>query len=63
MAAQMVDNTRAEWNFQNYIIEAMGPLGEECTIDEDENDYKKGINKKELQRNTLDSSDKVRLDI
>ena len=37
-----VDNETTEWNYQDYVIEAIDMLYNECVIDEDDEDYKKG---------------------
>ncbi|KAM0714519.1 hypothetical protein Q7P37_009815 [Cladosporium fusiforme] len=40
-----VDNETVDWNCQDYVVEALEALVEECVIDEDDEDYKKGIRK------------------
>ena len=37
-----IDNETLDWNCQDYVIEAIDKLHEECIIDEDDKDYKKG---------------------
>lgn len=37
-----IDNETTEWNCQDYVLEALDKLVEECVIDEDDEDYKKG---------------------
>ena len=39
-----VDNETTEWNCQDYVLETLEALEKECVIDEDDEDYKKGIN-------------------
>ena len=40
-----VDNDTVDWNCQDYVLEALEALAEECVLDEDDEDYKKGIRK------------------
>lgn len=42
MANVKVDNETALWNCQDYVIEAIEGLYDECIIDEEDKDYKKG---------------------
>lgn len=42
MANVKVDNETALWNCQDYVIEAIDGLYDECIIDEEDKDYKKG---------------------
>ena len=37
-----VDNETVHWNRQDYVIEAIDHLREECIIDEDDEDYERG---------------------
>ena len=37
-----VDNETVHWNCQDYVIEAIDHLREECIIDEDDEDYERG---------------------
>lgn len=37
-----VDNGTVHWNCQDYVIEAIDGLYEECIIDEDDKDFEKG---------------------
>jgi hypothetical protein len=37
-----VDNETSEWNCQDYCVEALDRLAEECVIDEDDGDFKRG---------------------
>jgi hypothetical protein len=39
-----VDNETMEWNCQDYVLEVLEALKEECIIDEDDAHYQKGIN-------------------
>ena len=40
-----VDNETTEWNCQDYVIELLETLYEECIIDEDDKEYKRGMKK------------------
>lgn len=40
---QEVDNDTALWNCQDYVIEALETLCQECLIDEDDQVYQEGI--------------------
>ena len=42
MENMKIDNETTEWNCQDYVLEALESLYEECIIDEDDKDYKKG---------------------
>lgn len=42
MTKVKVDNETTHWNCQDYVIEAIDGLYDECIIDEDDKDYKKG---------------------
>lgn len=42
MANMKVDNETALWTCQDYIIETIDGLYDECIIDEEDEDYKKG---------------------
>lgn len=42
MEEQLVDNETTEWNCQDYVIEAVDKLAEECVIDPDDEDFPKG---------------------
>ena len=42
MVNMKVDNETALWNCQDYVIEAINGLYDECIIDEEDEDYKKG---------------------
>ena len=37
-----IDNETIEWNCQDYVLEALAELYEECVIDEDDRDYERG---------------------
>lgn len=37
-----IDNETTDWNCQDYVLEALQKLAEECIIDEDDEDYKRG---------------------
>jgi hypothetical protein len=37
-----VDNETVHWNCQDYVIEAIDHLHEECIIDDDDEDYERG---------------------
>ena len=45
MRNRAVDNTTVEWNCQDYVLEPLEELCEECVLDEDDEDYEKGIRK------------------
>lgn len=45
MSQAEVDNETVECNCQDYVLEALEALTEECVLDEDDADYKKGISK------------------
>lgn len=38
-----VDNDTVDWNCQDFVLESLDALTEECVLDEDEEDYKKGV--------------------
>lgn len=38
-----VDNETTEWNCQDYVIELLETLYDECIIDEDDEEYKRGM--------------------
>ncbi|KFY44761.1 hypothetical protein V494_01331 [Pseudogymnoascus sp. VKM F-4513 (FW-928)] len=40
-----VDNETTEWNCQDYVIEILETLYEECIIDEDDEEFKRGMKK------------------
>lgn len=40
-----IDNETTEWNCQDYVLEALDMLYDECVIDEDDKNYKKGTKK------------------
>lgn len=40
-----VDNDTVDWNCQDYVLEALEALAEECVLDEDDENYGKGIRK------------------
>jgi len=40
-----IDNETSEWNCQDYVLESLEKLVEECVIDDDDKDYKKGTKK------------------
>ncbi|KAI9744121.1 MAG: hypothetical protein M1818_002273 [Claussenomyces sp. TS43310] len=40
-----VDNETSEWNCQDYVLEALEKLVDECIVDEDDEDLKKGMKK------------------
>lgn len=42
MENMKVDNETALWNCHDYVIEAIDGLYDECIIDEEDEDYKKG---------------------
>jgi len=42
MTKVKIDNETAHWNCQDYVIEAIDGLYDECIIDEKDKDYKKG---------------------
>ena len=42
MEKQPVDNETTEWNCQDYVVEAVDKLAEECVIDPDDKDFLKG---------------------
>jgi hypothetical protein len=44
MAEVAVDIDTIHWNRQEYVLEAIDGLYDECIIDEDDKDYKKGKN-------------------
>ncbi|TKA66905.1 hypothetical protein B0A55_11661, partial [Friedmanniomyces simplex] len=37
-----IDNDTVDWNCQDYVLEALDELTEECVLDEDDETYKKG---------------------
>lgn len=39
-----VDNETMEWNCQDYVLDVLEALREDCIIDEDDAHYQKGIN-------------------
>jgi hypothetical protein len=41
--ATYVDNETVEWTCQDYVLEALEKLGEECLLDEDDEQYQKAI--------------------
>ncbi|KAF2002008.1 hypothetical protein P154DRAFT_594863 [Amniculicola lignicola CBS 123094] len=43
-----IDNDTTEWNCQDYVMEILGKLVEECLLDEDDEDYKDS--RKELDK-------------
>ncbi len=42
VALAEIDNETTEWNCQDYVIEVLERLYDECVIDEDDKSYKKG---------------------
>ena len=40
-----VDNETAEWNCQDFVIEVLEKLEEECIVEDDDEDYVKGKKK------------------
>lgn len=45
MESVEIDNETTEWNCQDYVLEALDVLCDECVVDEDDKTYKKGIKK------------------
>jgi hypothetical protein len=41
--ATHVDNETVEWNCQDYVLEALEKLAEECLLDEEDEQYQKAI--------------------
>ena len=48
--ATAVDNETVEWDCQDYVLEILEKLEEECVIDEDDKAYKKQKRKLESKR-------------
>jgi hypothetical protein len=48
--ATAVDNETVEWDCQDYVLEILDKLGEECIIDEEDRTYKKQRRKLESKR-------------
>ena len=42
METATVDNETTEWNCQDYVLDTLSELYDECIIDEDDKDYNKG---------------------
>lgn len=45
MSKVEVDNDTLDWNCQDYVLEALEELAEECVLDEDDREYKTGMRK------------------
>ncbi|KAI9655413.1 MAG: hypothetical protein M1829_000649 [Trizodia sp. TS-e1964] len=45
MDSAEVDNETLDWNCQDYVLESLDKLSEECILDEDDEDYVEGVKK------------------
>lgn len=45
MSKVEIDNDTVDWNCQDFVLEALEALTEECVLDEDDEEYKRGVRK------------------